>query len=119
MMRKLAKLLNWLCKRASGRHSRLTLRLAFEQLESRLAPAVNVLSYHNDAGLTGQNLSETALTPGNVNPATFGKLFSTLLDGQVYAQPLYMQGLNIGGNSHDTVFVATEHDSLYAIDAES
>src|SRR6516164_6758352 len=73
---------------------RCTYRPLLEDLEGRLLPA-NVLSYHNDAFNTGQNLSETALTPANVNAASFGKLFGTFVDGQVYAQPLYMSGVTI------------------------
>ncbi|HEY8748038.1 MAG TPA: hypothetical protein VIM11_08690, partial [Tepidisphaeraceae bacterium] len=88
-----------------------------------LLTAVNVLSYHNDAASTGQNLSETALTLSNVNTSTFGKLFSTPVDGQTYAQPLYMAGVNITAGSHQGVhnvsYVVTEHDSLYAIDADT
>jgi fibronectin type 3 domain-containing protein len=90
-------------------------------LEARETPSVNVLTYHNDNASTGQNLAETVLTPANVNSSTFGKLFTTTVDGQVYAQPLIMTGVNIttGGSQgpHDVVFVETEHDSIYAIDA--
>jgi hypothetical protein len=98
--------------------------LALEELEARLTPsAVNVITYHNDNASTGQNLGETVLTPGNVNSTTFGKLFSSPVDGQVYAQPLYVPGVNIttGANqgTHNVIFVATEHDSLYAIDADN
>jgi hypothetical protein len=92
-----------------------------EQLEPRLAPAVSLLGYHNDNASTGQNLNETALTPATVNPATFGKLFTASVDGQVYAEPLVVPGVSIttGPNQgvHDVVFVATEHDSVYAFDA--
>jgi fibronectin type 3 domain-containing protein len=102
-------------------------RPLLEQLERRLVPSasplVNLLTYHNDNFSTGQNLSEVALTPANVNSSSFGKLFTTPVDGQVYAQPLYVAGVNIttGSNpgTHNVVFVATQHDSVYAIDADN
>jgi hypothetical protein len=85
--------------------------------------ATALLTYHNDTSSTGQNLTELTLTPSNVNSSTFGKLFATTVDGQVYAQPLYYPGINIttGTNqgTHNVVFVATQHDSLYAIDANT
>ncbi len=82
------------------------------------ATAVSVLTnrYGNDRG--GINLNETVLTTANVNSNTFGRLFTLAVDGNVYAQPLYVPGLMIGGVSHNVLFVATEHNSIYAFDAD-
>lgn len=79
----------------------------------------NVLTYHNDNARTGQNTTETILTPANVNSSHFGKLFSVPVDGNVYAQPLVVSKVNIpASGAHNVVYAATENDSLYAIDAD-
>ncbi len=80
---------------------------------------VSVTTYHNDNARTGQNTQETILTPSNVNSQNFGKLFALTLDGTVYAQPLILANLSIGGSTHNVAYVATEHDSVYAIDADN
>ena len=77
-----------------------------------------VLTWHNDPARTGQNRGETLLTPALVNRKHFGKLFSYRVDGQLYAQPLYVPGVRVAGRqTHDIVIAATEHDSVYAFDA--
>jgi PQQ-like domain len=78
-----------------------------------------ILTWHYDNGRTGSNTKEVVLTPGNVNYKTFGKLSTKPVDGYVVAQPLYVPRLNMGGlGSHNVVFVATMHGSVYAFDAD-
>src|SRR3954468_14763403 len=77
---------------------------------------VSVVTYHNDLARTGLNSNETTLTTANVNSTQFGKRASFQVDGQVYAQPLYVPNLAIAGGTRKVVFVATQHDSVYAFD---
>jgi hypothetical protein len=85
-----------------------------------VSAAVNVLTYHNDNARTGQNTNETVLTPAVVASANFGKIFNHPVDGEVYAQPLVVTQVNIPGKgTHNVVYIATQHDSVYAFDADN
>jgi hypothetical protein len=76
-------------------------------------------TYHNDLSRDGANIKEYALTTSNVKTATFGKLASCTVDGAIYGQPLWVANLMVGGTRHNVVIVATQHDSLYAFDADA
>ncbi len=78
-----------------------------------------VYSYHNDAARDGANAQEYALTTSNVATSSFGKLFTCTADGAVYAQPVWVANLTINGAVHNVVFVATQHDGLFAFDADT
>ena len=91
-------------------------------LLSSLRPAhayaqVDVLTQHNDNARTGANLREAALTPANVNKASFGMLFKRMVDDQLYTQPLLVTGVEVSGGTHDVVYVTTVNNSVYAFDA--
>lgn len=92
-----------------------TTSAAFTLYVSDLA---GVYTYHNDVSRDGANTQEYALTPQNVQNH-FGKLFSCQTDGAIYAQPLWVAGVTVNGAPHNVVYVATEHDSLYAFDADA
>ena len=82
--------------------------------------AAEVLTFHNDNARTGQFLSEVILTPSTVNSTNFGLLLSVPADGRVDAQPLYVSGVTIPGKGvHNVLVVATEHDTMYAYDADN
>ncbi len=108
-------------RRSRSRRNPTAASFQAEVLEVRCLLSTAVLTFHNDNASSGVNSTETLLTPSSVNVATFQKNFATNVDGQVYAQPLYVPGLNITAGTqqgvHNTVFVATQHDSLYAIDS--
>ena len=76
----------------------------------------DMTTYRDDIGRTGANLTESVLTPANVNSSSFGLLRVLSVDGLVDAQPLYLSQLAIAGGTHDVVFVGTENDSVYAFD---
>jgi hypothetical protein len=78
-----------------------------------------VFTQRYDAQRTGQNRQESILTPSNVAGSTFGKLFACAVDGEVYAQPLYVANFLLQGGTHNVVFVATMNDSVYAFDADA
>jgi hypothetical protein len=82
------------------------------------AQSVNVTTWHNDNGRTGQNTNETTLTTGNVNQTTFGKIcsYALLASEQVYAQPLVLANIMIGGTMHEAVYVVTMQDNIYVFD---
>lgn len=81
---------------------------------------VNLTTYHYDNARSGQNSHETTLTTSSVNVNSFGKLFSQPVDGQVYAEPLVIQNVQIAGKGqHTVVYVATENDSVFAFDGNS
>src|SRR4030088_3596867 len=101
-------------------------QLALEQLESRVLPSVSITTFNNANLTPGVNQNELQLTPANVKTSGFGKIYSVPTDGQVYAEPLVKTGVVItngpntkpgGTGTHDVVFVATEHDTVYAIDS--
>src|SRR5260370_1887225 len=79
-----------------------------------------VTTWHYNDSLTSANMTESVLTPSNVNVASFGKLSTKPVDGIIVGQPLYLPGMSIPGlGVHNVVYVATMHDSVYAFDADN
>src|SRR3954468_13831854 len=81
--------------------------------------STGVLRYKIDLGGTGANAAETTLNLGNVNPTSFGRLMKKGLDGVIFAEPLYVSNLQVNGGTHNVLYVATEHDIVYALDADT
>ena len=105
---------------ASVIFSALSSLLVVFALTVPLCAQVNVLTYQYDASRAGTNLSETTLNKANVSATGFGKLLTYPVDGMLYGQPLYVGNVSVPGKgTHNIVYVATEHDSVYALDADS
>jgi uncharacterized protein (TIGR03437 family) len=109
---------------ASGKGARkVNGRLLFSSFlifASTLSAQVDVLTANYDNNRTNANLSEFVLNKSNVNPAHFGKLYTFSIDGEAYAQPLYLRGVNIpGGAARNVLYVATMHNTVYAFDADA
>ncbi len=111
--------------RAGSRFRTIILMLLLLLVTTVASAQTNVVTHHYDNMRTGANTNETILTPANVNKLTFGKLFTSTVDGQVYAEPLYIPGITMGagtpqaGTTHNVVIIATEHDSVYVFDADN
>jgi hypothetical protein len=103
----------------SVRRSAVAAAVSLLLTPGHLFAQANVTTEHNDAARTGANTSETVLTTTNVNVSQFGKLFERVVDDEIYAQPLYVQGVNVPGvGLRNVVYVTTNNDSVYAFDAD-
>ena len=108
---------------AVGAHTIVATSIADTTMSANALAAVTdlagVYTYHNDLARDGANTHEYALQTSNVNVTSFGKLASCSVDGAIYGQPLWAANLTVNGAKHNVVFVATQHDSLYAFDADA
>lgn len=104
---------------ASGTGGSASTSSSSASVSTSAGSGTDVLTYKNDVARSGQNLTESVLTPANVNAAAFGLLRVLAVDGKVDAQPLYVSHLMLSGAAHGTAIVATEHDSVYAFDADT
>lgn len=114
-----AAALRWFQSREHHFRLQPLLTLLLSALPLLAGAQVNVYTRSYDLSRTGANLNETVLTPANVNPTQFGKLFTVKTDGEIYAQPLYVANLNIAGVIRNVVYAATMRNSVYAIDADT
>jgi hypothetical protein len=111
---------SWKRPSARGKHTGAGRRPRLEELEPRVLLSADVLTWHNDNARTGLYGSETQLTPQNVNSNSFGLLFTLPADGKVDAAPLFKSGVVIHGQGiHNVAFIASEHDTVYAYDADN
>ena len=104
-------------QRLSSVASLCLLALLCSSLSATAQVNLYVRGYNNSR--TGANLQEQILTPANVNPTNFGKLFTVPTDGQIYASPLYVSNLQIAGGTHNVLYVATMFNTIYALDADT
>ena len=104
---------------AAGMTHSSSVSLTINAAVTTTSPGVDVTTYHYDIGRTGLNASETTLTPGNVTQSKFGLLRILPMDGKVDAQPLFLSGVMVAGQLHNIVYAVTEHDSVYAFDADT
>jgi hypothetical protein len=93
--------------------------VAYQLARAQGVTPVSILTNRFDNQRDGLNSAETILTTANVNSASFGKLFADTLDGNAYAEPLYVPGVTVNGATHNVVYVATENDSVFAFDADT
>ena len=83
------------------------------------ALAPDIPTFHNDNARSGQNLQETVLNHQNVNVNSFGKVAFFTVDGKVDAQPLFLDKVSMSSGTHPTLYVATEHATVFAFDANT
>lgn len=108
---------------AAGAHTVVATSVANTTQNASAVAAVTdlagVYTYHNDLARDGANTQEYALTKSTVTAAHFGKRAACAVDGAIYAQPLWVANLSMQGIKHNVVFVATQHNGLFAFDADA